>query len=65
MKSVMIANRYQVLFKLMMPTMAESHGGKRGRDSENKTPFVTAVSINEEGHPIRMNFTVVKGFRLS
>lgn len=41
------------------------HDGKRGRGSENKTPFVAAVSTNEEGHPIRMNFTVVKGFRLS
>ncbi len=43
----------------------ELHGGKRGRGSENKIPFVAAVSTNEEGHPIRMNFTVVKGFRLS
>jgi transposase-like protein len=43
----------------------ERHGGKRGRGSENKTPFVAAVSTNEEGHPIRMNFTVLKGFRLS
>ena len=43
----------------------ELHGGKRARGSENKIPFVAAVSTNEEGHPIRMNFTVVKGFRLS
>ena len=43
----------------------ELHGGKRGRGSENKVPFVAAVSTNEEGHPIRMSFTVVKGFRLS
>ena len=40
----------------------ERHGGKRGRGSENKTPFVAAVSTNEKGYPIRMNFTVVKGF---
>jgi len=43
----------------------ELHGGKRGRCSENKTPFVAAVSTNEEGHPLKMNFTVVKQFRLS
>ncbi len=30
----------------------ERHGGKRGRDSKNKVPFVTAVSLNKEGHPI-------------
>ncbi len=26
----------------------EHRGGSRGRDSENKTPFVAAVSTNEE-----------------
>jgi len=39
-------------------------GHKRGRGSANKTPFVTAVLINEEGHPIRMHMCVIKGFRL-
>lgn len=39
-------------------------GGSRGRGSENKTPFVAAVSTNEEGHPIGMNFNVVEGFTL-
>ena len=43
----------------------ERHGGKRGRGSENKIPFIAAVSTNEEGHPIYMNFNVVKGFKLS
>ncbi|MCK5776955.1 MAG: IS1595 family transposase [Bacteroidales bacterium] len=43
----------------------ELHGGKRGRGSENKTPFIAAVSTNEEGHPLYMNFNVVKGFRLT
>jgi len=38
--------------------------GARGRGSENKTPFVAALSTNEEGHPIAMNFNVVKGFTL-
>ena len=41
----------------------ERHGGKSGRGSPNKTPFVTAVSVNEEGHPIHMNMSVLKGFR--
>jgi len=43
----------------------ELRGGSRGRGSKNKTPFVAAVSINEEGHPIAMNMNVVKGFRLT
>lgn len=43
----------------------ELHSGKRDRGSENKTPFIAAVSTNEKGHPIYMNFNVVKGFRLS
>jgi transposase-like protein len=41
----------------------ERHGGKRGRGSENKTPFVAAVALNEDHHPIAMNLQVVKGFR--
>lgn len=43
----------------------ERRGGKRGRGSANKVPFVAAVSLNEEGHPIGMNMNVVKGFRLT
>ncbi len=43
----------------------ERHGGSRGRGSENKIPYVAAVSTNEEGHPIAMSMTVVKGFRLT
>jgi transposase-like protein len=41
----------------------EHRGGKRGRGSENKTPFVAAVALNEDHHPIAMNLNVVKGFR--
>jgi transposase-like protein len=41
----------------------ELRGGKRGRGSENKTPFVAAVSTDEQGHPIAMNMNVVEGFR--
>ncbi len=43
----------------------ERLGGKRGRGSANKIPFVAAVSLNEEGHPIAMNMNVVNGFRLT
>ena len=43
----------------------ERHGGSGGRGSENKIPYVAAVSPNEEGHPVAMNMTVVKGFRLT
>jgi len=42
----------------------ERHGGSRGRGSENKIPYITAVSTNE-GHPIAMSMTVIKGFRLT
>jgi hypothetical protein len=43
----------------------ERYGGSRGRGSENKIPYVVAVSTNAEGHPITMNMNVVKGFRLT
>jgi len=41
----------------------ERRGGKRGRGSANKVPFVAAVSLNEDSHPITMNMNVVKGFK--
>jgi transposase-like protein len=41
----------------------ENRGGKKGRGSENKTPFVAAVSVDDQGHPQKMNMNVVKGFR--
>lgn len=43
----------------------ERHGGSRGRGSENKIPFVAAISTNEEGHPVAMNMNRVKGFQLT
>ncbi len=43
----------------------EYRGGKRGRGSENKVPFVAAVSLNENDHPIAMNMNVIEGFRLT
>lgn len=41
----------------------ERRGGKRGRGAAGKTPFVAAVALNEQGHPVKMRMTVVKGFR--
>ena len=41
----------------------ERNGGKRGRGAPGKTPFVAAVQTNEDGHPIAMRFTKLKGFR--
>lgn len=42
----------------------ERSGGKAGRGSENKVPFVAAVSLNDHGHPMRVKLTPVKGFTL-
>jgi transposase-like protein len=36
--------------------------GTAGRGSENKVPFVAAVSLTEEGHPLRAKFTQLPGF---
>ncbi len=53
------------MYKLMTPTYwgGEKHGGKRGRGSENKHPFVAAVQTNEDGHPLYMRFSMVTSFR--
>ena len=40
----------------------ERRGGKAGRGSENKVPFVAAVSVDDEGHPGRIKLTPVPGF---
>ena len=40
----------------------EHPGGKRGRGSENKIPFVAAVSTNEDGHPMYAKLSPVSGF---
>ena len=42
----------------------ERSGGKAGRGSENKIPFVAAVSVDDEGHPLRVKLTLVPGFTL-
>jgi transposase-like protein len=41
----------------------EHTGGKRGRGSENKTPFIAAVETTPEGHPLRIKLNVLPGFR--
>ena len=40
----------------------ERNGGKPGRGSENKRPFVIAVELSEEGHPRHAVITPVAGF---
>lgn len=41
----------------------ERSGGKRGRGSENKIPFVAAVQTTDQGHPDQIKFQIVDGFR--
>ena len=43
--------------------MGERTGCKPGRGAEGKTPFVAAVETNEQGHPLPVKLSVVKGFR--
>jgi hypothetical protein len=40
----------------------EFPGGKAGRGSENKIPFIAAVQTNNQGHPLYAVFTTVKRF---
>ena len=40
----------------------ERAGGKAGRGSENKIPFVAAVSLNDDGYPRYVKLTPVAGF---
>jgi transposase-like protein len=42
----------------------ELSGGTAGRGSENKVPFVAAVSLDPAGHPLRAKLTPVPGFTL-
>ena len=37
-------------------------GGKVGRGSENKVPFIAAVQTDDQGHPLRAVFSPVKEF---
>ncbi|MBD5804944.1 ISXO2-like transposase domain protein [Azoarcus sp. Aa7] len=40
----------------------ERSGGKAGRGSESTVPFIAAVSLSDDGHPLR---TPVSGFSLN
>ena len=40
----------------------ELSGGKSGRGSENKVPFIAAVSLSETGHPLYVKMALVPGF---
>ena len=42
----------------------ERTGGKVGRGSENKVPFIAAVSLTDEDHPLRVRLTPLPGFTL-
>lgn len=42
----------------------ERTGGKAGHGSENKVPFVAAVSLNDAGYPLRVKLTPVAGFSI-
>jgi hypothetical protein len=37
-------------------------GGKRGRGSENKKPFIAAISVSPEGKPLYAKFSTLKSF---
>lgn len=43
----------------------ENPGGKAGRGSENKSPFIAAVQTNERGNPVYAVFSPVKSFSLN
>lgn len=43
----------------------ERAGGKVGRGSENKVPFVAAVSLDANGHPMYIKLNLVSGFTLN
>ena len=40
----------------------ELTGGTAGRGSENKVPFVAAISLSAEGHPLYVKMAPVPGF---
>jgi hypothetical protein len=42
----------------------ENPNGKTGRGSENKVPFIAAIQINDQGHPLYAIFSPVKTFSI-
>lgn len=47
---------------MTLPLGGVRAGGKAGRGSENKVPFVAAVSLDERGHPLYLKLNLVRGF---
>jgi hypothetical protein len=41
----------------------EVRGGKAGRGSANQVPFVAALTTHQDGRPIAMRMSKVRGFR--
>jgi hypothetical protein len=41
------------------------HAGKPGRGSENKVPFMAAVELNAEGHPLHARFNPIDDLKAS
>ena len=41
----------------------ENPGCKRGRGSQNKTPMLVAVQVTDDGQPVLLKLSVVRGFR--
>ena len=46
---------------MTLPLGGVRAGGKAGRGSENKVPFVAAVSLDERGHPLYLKLNLVRG----
>lgn len=40
----------------------KKHGGKRGRGASGKTPFVAAIQLSKQKHPLFIKFNKVAGF---
>jgi transposase-like protein len=39
-----------------------AHAGKPGRGSENKSPFMAAVELTDEGHPLHVRFDAIADY---
>ncbi len=59
----------EALYTLQGPVQADDAylggghpGGKPGRGSENKVPFVAAVSVDAQSHLVYARYTVITGF---
>lgn len=62
MKSADDSLRLEDLVELDDVYWGGKKSGKRGRGALGKTPFLAAVSCNDEGHPIHMRMSKVKAF---